>query len=649
MSLVSLGGVGVDFGATKIIDDVTFTVGTGERWGIVGRNGTGKTTLFRLIAGALQPSRGSVARLSGLRVTLLDQHREFAEGTTIWAAAAEPFAELIALEHSLAEQAMALAENSSEQALARYDRDLERFGREGGYTFHARVDSVLQGLGFDPEAAKLDPVARLSGGEQGRVALARQLVAPADLLLLDEPTNHLDLETTQWLEEYLRSLDATVLLISHDRAFLEAVVDHVLHLEGGTATAYTGGYSSFVVQRTERRLSQQRAYSQQQRKIAAEEEYIRRNIAGQNSRQAKGRRTRLARLPRLGPPAGEEGVMALRLEAAERGGDQVVVAEGVRLAIGERVLLEDFTARVERGDVIGFVGPNGTGKSTLLKAMVGERAVEGGTLRVGESIGVAYYRQDLSQIPPDQTLFDVIYDLRPRWDRGQVQGHLGRFGFSGEEAQRRAGSLSGGERARVALALMMLSGPADAGTRCANLLIFDEPTNHLDVESIEALEEAIEGFEGTVILVSHDRALLRALATRVWVLEDGRIADFAGSFAEWEEVRREREAAAAALAAEEAARQREAERGKARRTEASRQTRGADHRQARRALEEIEARISELETREGALSGELEDPLLYETSEGSMRALELQAELEGVRRELEEAIAEWEGAAELAG
>jgi ATP-binding cassette subfamily F protein 3 len=650
MSLITLGGVGLDFGATRILDNVTFTVGAGERWGIVGRNGTGKTTLFRLITGALQPTRGSVARLSGLRHTLLDQHREFDEGTTIWAAAAVPFAELMALEQSLAEQAMALAEDSSEQALARYDRDLERFEREGGYTFHARVDAVLQGLGFDPELAKTASVAHLSGGERGRVALARQLVAPADLLLLDEPTNHLDLETTQWLEEYLRSLDATVLLISHDRAFLEAVVDHVLHVESGTATPYTGSYSAFVLQRAERQLTQGRAYTQQQKKIAAEEDYIRRNIAGQNSRQAKGRRTRLARLPRLGPPAGEAGVMALRLEAAERGGDQVIVADGVRLAIGERILLGDFSARVERGDVIGFIGPNGAGKSTLLRAIVGERGVEAGSLRVGESIGVAYYRQDLSQIPPDKALFDVIHDLRPRWDRGQVHGHLGRFGFSGEEAQRRAGSLSGGERARVALALMMLSGPVEAGIRCANLLIFDEPPNHLDVESIEALEEALEGFEGTVLLVSHDRALLRALANRVWVLEDGRISGFAGSFAEWEEVRRERDQAAAARAAEEVARQREAERERARQRSkqdgAGQKERKAEERAARRALEAVEARVAKLEASAEALASELEDPRLYETPEGSMRAGELQAELDGVRKELETALLEWEGAAE---
>lgn len=651
MSVVSLGGVGVDFGATRILDNVTFTVGAGERWGIIGRNGAGKTTLFKVITGELQPSRGSVARLSGLRLTVLDQHREFAEGTTVWDAAALPFADLIALERSLAEQATALATDASDAALTRYDRDLERFEREGGYTYQARVDAVLQGLGFDPVAARELPVARLSGGERGRVALARQLVAPADLILLDEPTNHLDLDTTRWLEEYLRSLDVAILLISHDRAFLEAVVDHVLHLEAGTATAYTGSYSSFVVQRAERRLTQQRAYEQQQKKIAAEEEYIRRNIAGQNSRQAKGRRTRLARLPRLGPPPGEEGVMALRLEAAERGGDQVVVAEQVKLMVDDRVLVDDFSARVVRGDVIGLVGPNGAGKSTLLRAIVGERPVDGGSLRVGESIGVAYYRQDLSQLPADRTLFDIVHDLRPQWDRGQVQGHLGRFGFSGEEALRRVGSLSGGERARVALALMMLSGPREAGTRCANLLIFDEPTNHLDVESIEALEDAIEEYDGTVILVSHDRALLSALTTRIWALEGGRIVDFPGGFDEWEAARREREAAAAARAAEEEARRREAERARQRskQDEAARRARREEERAARRALESIEARIAELEARVGELTGELEDPRLYETPEGALRAHALQAELQSVQRELEAELAKWEAAAELVG
>jgi len=643
VSLVTLAGVTVRLGGQTILSDVSVGFGRGERWGIVGRNGTGKTTLFRLITGQVEPAAGSVSRLPGLRISLLDQHREFAGATTVWDAAAEPFAELRALERSLAEQAAALADDPSPRAMARYDRDLERFEREGGYTYSARVDAVLQGLGFDPADARTRPLDALSGGERGRVGLARQLVAPADVYLFDEPTNHLDLETTRWLEEYLRALDATVLVISHDRAFLEAIVDHVLHLEAGTATPYTGGYASFVRQRTERRLAQQRAFEQQQRMIAAEEEYIRRNIAGQNSRQARGRRTRLARLPRLSPPPSEEAVMALRLRADERGGDQVLVAEDVRLTAPgapERTLLDSFSTRLARGEVVGLVGPNGAGKSTLLRAIVGEHPVASGELRIGASIRVAYYRQDLAQVPVDSTLFEAIHDLRPQWDRGQVQGHLGRFGFSGDEVHRRAGTLSGGERARLALAMIMLSG--------ANLIIFDEPTNHLDLETIEALEDAIDAYDGTVVLVSHDRALLRAVTTRVWALRDGRIEVYDGGYDEWEVVQEERaRAEAEAVAAREASQRDRERRAAARREdEAAEKQRRAALREAQRRVQTLEARIAEIEARVAELTVALEDPALYATAEGSMRAYELKAELDAARLELDAALEEWTEAGE---
>ncbi|MGH7527993.1 MAG: ABC-F family ATP-binding cassette domain-containing protein, partial [Gemmatimonadales bacterium] len=496
MTQQAVSGVAVEFGSTVQFDQVTFTVSRGEKWGIIGRNGSGKTTLFRLISGESEPSAGTVARASGLRCSVMEQHREFAGASTVWEAAAGAFADLLTLERSLAEQGAALAEagdRCTPQMLARYDRDLERFEREGGYTMAARIDAVLHGLGFDPDAARTRPLAGLSGGERGRLGLVQQLVSPGDVLLLDEPTNHLDLETTRWLESYLRELEATVLLVSHDRAFLQAVVDHVLHLEANTTASYVGDYEAFLHQRAERRLTQQRAFVKQARVIAAEEDFIRRNLAGQNSAQAKGRRRRLERASRLSPPPGEEGAMALRLAADQRGGDQVLVAERLRLALADRVLVDDFTARVERGDVIGLVGPNGTGKSTLLRAIAGEHAPEGGTVRVPDSVRIAHYRQDLAQVPTDRSLYDIIGDLRPSWGRGPIQSHLGRFGFSGDSVQRSAATLSGGERARVALAMMMLSG--------ANLLLFDEPTNHLDVESIEALEDAIADYDGTIILV----------------------------------------------------------------------------------------------------------------------------------------------------
>ena len=638
MTQIAFAGVGVDFGDTTLFSDVSFTVAPGERWGIVGRNGSGKTTLFRLLTGELEPTRGSIARAPRLRVSLLEQHRDYGAATTVWEAAAGELAELLALEQSLVKQATDLAHDASPRALAQYGEDLERFEREGGYAVTARIDAVLHGLEFDPAQARVTPLSALSGGELGRLGLARQLMTTADVLLLDEPTNHLDLETTRWLEEYLAASGRTVLLVSHDRAFLSATVDHVLHLEGKTATPYTGGYAAFVTQRAERRLAQQRAYDQQQRTIAHEKDYIARNIAGQNTKQAKGRRKRLDRLPRLSPVIGTEGTMAVRFEVPERGGDQVVSAKNVSVGIGSppRALVERFTGTLERTGVLGIIGRNGAGKSTLLRALLGEHPTQAGELRLGTSITVGYYRQDLSQVPLDRTLYDVIAGLRPKWERGRIQGHLGRFGFSGQEVQRRADSLSGGERARVALAILMLSG--------ANLLVLDEPTNHLDVESIEALEDAIEAYDGTVILVSHDRALLRALTTRIWILHERRMTEFAGSFAEWEEVSTERAHAAAVSAAEEQALRQVHEHQRV--APKPRQDPRKELRRAQQELGVAEARVTELESRVAQVVAALEDPALYTRPDGAAKARRLGAELETLKRDLDAALERWTAATE---
>ena len=643
MTQISVSGVSVQFGATTLFKDITFTAARGDRWGIIGRNGTGKTTLFRLITGEQEPTSGTVAKQPGLRVSLLEQHRDFGSATTIWEAAAGQFSELLALEQSLAEQAIKigeLGEKSTDAMLARYDRDLEKFDREGGYTFAPRVDAVLHGLGFDPVEARTRKITELSGGERGRLGVARQLVSPADVLLLDEPTNHLDLDTTRWLEEYLQTTDKTILLISHDRAFLANVVDHVLHFEGTSAFAYTGGYESFVEQREQQRLTQQRAFEKQQKFIASQDDYIRRNIAGQNSKQAKGRRKRLERLPRLSSPIGSDGSMALRLDSGERGGDQVIIAEHATVGVGDRILVQDFNTILKRGETVGFIGPNGSGKSTLIRALLGEHDILDGELKLGGSITAAHYRQDLSQVPMNKSMYDVIADMRTLWERRQVQSHLARFGFSGDEVQRTASTLSGGERARLALAMIVLSR--------ANLLILDEPTNHLDVESIEALEDALQEYDGTILLVSHDRELLRVLVNRVWVLHERHVTDFGGGFAEWEVASEERAHAAQVAAAEEESLRRVHEKQKTKRREDDRTKQRDVVKNARQKAEDAERAVADLESRITAITAELADPELYTTDDGKQKAIRSGAELDRLKKQLDRAIELWTEATEAA-
>ncbi len=673
MTLISIGNAVVEFGASEIFRDVSLTIAAEDRWAVVGRNGTGKTTLVRLLTGDLQPTRGSVARMPGLRVALMDQHRRFPEDQTLWDIVADAFGSLRALEHSLAKQAADLEHDHGDDAMEKYGRDLERFEREGGYQMAATVDSVLMGVGFDPEAARKTRIGTLSGGERGRVALARQLATPADLMILDEPTNHLDLDTTAWLEQHLKTIDRAVLCISHDRAFLNEFADHVMHFEGGSAFTYTGGYASFITQREERRLTQQRQFDKQQTKIAAETDYIARNLAGQNTRQAKGRRKLLARMPRLSSPIGSDAVMALRLAAGSRSGDRVIEAKDVTVAVEShghvRELVKDLTLVLERGEVVALVGPNGAGKSTLIKTLLGEHPALSGEVKVGPSTTVAYYRQDVGHLPLEMTIYEAIATERPLWERRQVQGHLGRFGYSGDEVQRTVGTLSGGERARVALALLTLS--------TSNLLILDEPTNHLDVESIEAIEDAIEEFEGSVLIVSHDRAVLRGLATQVWELRDQKLFPFDGSFVEWEALRAEtrakadRDARAVTVAnAEKASAARAASQKAAKASDAkgSASTPGARHagarhagaakkpssdpdvrraiRQADKALADAELRVNTLEAEVAELTGILEDATLYDTPDGVMRAQHLGKELDAVRDRLDEAMHEWSQAAE---
>ncbi|MDP9349079.1 MAG: ATP-binding cassette domain-containing protein, partial [Gemmatimonadota bacterium] len=497
MTLVRLQDAGKQFGDRWVLRNVSFTVGQGERWGIVGRNGVGKTTLFRMITGDDDTTEGEVWRHPGLRFTLMRQNRGEQGTDTISEAAMAPFAELVAMERRLHHEMETLGRVPSgspegERLLQSYDRHVEEFRRRGGYEMRARADATLEGLGF-PQDTWTKPIRALSGGELGRLRLVQTLLAEPDVLLLDEPTNHLDLRSTEWLEEYLRGYPGTVLVVSHDRVFLERLADHILHLEEGTAYPYTGNFDAFLTQREERRTLQAKQFEKQQAYIARTEDFIRRNLAGQKTKQAKSRRTLLSRLDRVSAVQGDERAMALTFGETSRSGGTVMRIDGVQCAYGERVLFAPFSSEVSRTERIAIIGPNGCGKSTLMKVLAGVAQPARGSVVLGTGVRSGYYRQDFTHLNPELKIREEVALVAPRLNLQELRSHLGRFLFSGEEAESRVGDLSGGEQARVALAKITLER--------ANLLLLDEPTNHLDLESREALEEALEGFDGTVILI----------------------------------------------------------------------------------------------------------------------------------------------------
>jgi ATP-binding cassette subfamily F protein 3 len=645
VTLVRFSGVGKQFGDRWVLRGVDFQVSAGDRWGIVGRNGVGKTTLFRLLTGADDATEGEIWRHPGIRFTLLRQNRGESSAATVREAALEPFAALLAMEGRIEAMAAELgrvdtASLEGGRLLHAYDRDVEEFRRRGGYDAHARAEAALEGLGF-PQDTWGKPVRALSGGELGRLRLAQTLLAEPDVLLLDEPTNHLDLRSTEWLEGFLRAYAGTVMVVSHDRVFLERLADHVLHLEEGTAFAYTGGYESFLTQREERRAVQLKQWEKQQAHIARTEDFIRRNLAGQKTKQAKSRRTLLSRMERVDRPDDEGRAMALRFGEGGRSGGTVLKLDGVTASYGERRLFAPFSAEVSRDERVAVVGANGSGKSTLMRALAGETRPTGGSVLPGAGVRAAYYRQDFTHLRPERRVWEEVLEASPSLPMGELRDHLARFLFRKDEIEARVGDLSGGEQARVALAKITL--------QRVNLLLMDEPTNHLDIESREVLEDALENFEGTVVLISHDRALLSNVATRIWNVENGRIADFAGGFDEWQERQRELSAGGAAAPSRAAATASTGAAKPAASAPASGLSKNEMQRR-RQQMNKVEARIHEVEERIAEVEAVLADPALYAAGADPKRAQGLAAERETAQAELAALYEEWERVGEdLAG
>jgi ATP-binding cassette subfamily F protein 3 len=516
VSILTATGLSQHFGAQDVFDGVSVQIAHGERAALVGPNGTGKTTLLRILAGLETPSAGQVFRAKGLRlgylpqeVTLTDQ-----EGT-LWDLAHAAFDRLQQQAVVLGEMeaAMSATADSDERdrLLTRYGEAQAAFELAGGYSYEHRIRQVLGGLGFD-EADFQRPLAQLSGGQQTRAHLARLLLDAPDLLLLDEPTNHLDIASVEWLEGYLQSWPGALVAVAHDRYFLDEVATRVWDLSFGRLEVYRGNYSAYLQQRAERLERRQREFERQQAFVAQEENFIRRNIAGQRTREAQGRRKRLERLERVEQVSTEKHIK-FDLNTELRSGDLVLATYD--LAVGYEADAPLFTCpdlEIRRGDRVALLGPNGAGKTTFVKTILKQVKPLAGRVRLGAAVEIGYFAQAHAGLDPNRSVLDEILSVE-NLPLVQARGYLGRFLFSGDDVFKPIGALSGGERARVALAKLTLHG--------ANFLVLDEPTNHLDIPSQEILQEVLSDFSGTILLVSHDRYFLDALATQVWALEDG--------------------------------------------------------------------------------------------------------------------------------
>ena len=530
--LLTADNVRFSIGARTLFDGLSLRLDKGERVGLIGDNGTGKTTLLRVIEKEVEPDAGNIFTARGVSVGYLKQDPDFDPNNTAIDEAESAFAELHDLAHALRDLEHQMADSNGDlpAVMKRYEQVGHRFEEAGGYAWRHKLEAALTGVGLDKALWETN-VGKLSGGQRSRLQLAKLLVNAPDVLLLDEPTNHLDLKAIEWLEGELGRFTGAVLVVSHDRFLLDRLATRIDWLTGGRLKSYPGNYAAFVKQRELEELSQQRAFDKQQKDIEKQAEFVRRFKAGQRAREAKGREKRLNRLlesdAMIAAVERRGGGMKLSFAATASAVQNVLRVEGLTKSYGDLKLWNGINFGLKRGDRLGIVGPNGCGKTTLLRCLVGEAAADAGEVRWGHNLAVGYYDQRLEDFDPEASVMDELYAVAH--ERGlkepQLRTVLGTMRFGGDDVYKPMSALSGGERARVALTKLLLEQ--------ANVLVLDEPTNHLDVASREALEGALKDFYGTIVAVSHDRYFLTNVTDRLLVFAPGKVVDFGGTWKDW--------------------------------------------------------------------------------------------------------------------
>ena len=542
MIMLSCNNVSKSFGVETILEDISFSVNEGDKIGIVGVNGTGKTTLFKVITGIFPHDKGDIFTSKNCRLGYLEQNTNFYSEKTIYDEVVSVFSDLIeaeeelrSLEHQIA--SLSAKEPSSgdqlKKAMDTYGKKYEEFEKKNGYAYKSEVRGTLKGLGFSDEERN-KPVNVLSGGEKTRVLLAKLLLSKPSLLLLDEPTNHLDADAIEWLEAFLRSYEETIMIISHDRYFLDQSVNRIFEMENKRLTSYNGNYTDYQKQAKINREIRLRQYENQQRDIKKQEESIERLKAygrEKHLKRARSKEKMLDKVDRLDKPQELRKKARFNFVLRHHSGNDVLKAQGLGKSFGDRKLFEGVDFDLYRGEKVALIGPNGVGKSTLFKIIMGDESQDQGEYKLGQGVDIAYFHQEQKSLNLENSIIDEVWDDNPHMTQTEVRNLLGAFLFEGEDVFKSIRSLSGGERARVAILKLILSK--------SNLLLLDEPTNHLDIDSKEVLEDALKEYEGTLLTISHDRYFLNTVVDRILVLKPDGIEEYLGNYEYYQNKKKE--------------------------------------------------------------------------------------------------------------
>ena len=620
------------FGIHEIFKDVSFMLDQGEKVGLVGVNGGGKTTLLRCLLAPETVDGGFIKFEPGLRIGYVQQGFQGIGEGTLWQFLVNAGKDILELRQKMAELEKQVASAKGDELdslLADYARVSNIYEHADGYNYENRIKIVLHGLGF-PENEWDKPAENFSGGQKTRILLAAALVKEPDLLILDEPTNHLDIRMTEWLEGYLRNFKGGVLIVSHDRFFLNNVVGRVLEMEGGHLQNFKGNYDQYLAQKEIQMATMEAAYEAQQEYIARTEAYIRRFKAGIKSKMARGRQSQLNRLERVeGPERIEE--FELRLPPAPESAERVLVLEELSVGYGENVLLKDINLVLRKGEKTALLGPNGAGKTTLLKTILGELSPVTGKAKIGNRVKIGYFSQSYERLDPNQTLLDNFlteYGYTTEYTRSLLGGML----FHGDDVFKEIGTLSGGQKARLVLLKLVLDG--------ANLLILDEPTNHLDIAAREAVEAALEAFDGTVLLVSHDRYFINEVASRIWEIDNQQVNDYKGNYSFYVEEKVKRAALeATADTGSKSDNKVAAKESRPAKAKPEEKQRRYSEQELEKLLAKVELNIREQEAMLKLLEKQLADPANHEDLENSARLAE---EYEKMKKEIDKLMLKWE-------